>query len=230
MSYTLCPRCGRKALSIATRCPHCGDPFEIRRSYNSPRPRLREPFFVVTILAVVATYLGIDALRRRPAAPAGSEAMSIGVDSVPPAQPRRARAVPLAARPSPASESAPAAASPDSASPDAASPDTAGLDLASPNLAIPDLASPDTATPLAGLTGGTTESSSAHQERRYITIWANVREERRPIAPVVTVLEPGQPVLVDSLRGEWYRVVEDGQKVGYVYSGLVAMNPPGARN
>jgi hypothetical protein len=68
------------------------------------------------------------------------------------------------------------------------------------------------------------------QERRYTTIWANVREARRPVAPVVTVLHPGEPVLVDSLSEEWYRVVADGQKLGYVYRALVDTAPPTARN
>jgi hypothetical protein len=50
------------------------------------------------------------------------------------------------------------------------------------------------------------------------------------VAPVVTVVEPGEPVLVDSLSDEWYRVVADGRKVGYVYRGLVDIAPPVARN
>jgi hypothetical protein len=37
-------------------------------------------------------------------------------------------------------------------------------------------------------------------------------------------------VLVDSLSNEWYRVVEDGQKLGYVYRELVDTAPPVFRN
>jgi hypothetical protein len=50
------------------------------------------------------------------------------------------------------------------------------------------------------------------------------------MAPVVTVLHPGEPVLVDSLSEEWYRVVAEGQKLGYVYSALVDTAPPTERN
>jgi len=82
------------------------------------------------------------------------------------------------------------------------------------------VAEPRAAEPVAGNS----------QERRYTTIWANVREARRPMAPVVTVLHPGEPVLVDSLSEEWYRVVAEGQKLGYVYSALVDTAPPTERN
>jgi ribosomal protein L37E len=64
------------------------------------------------------------------------------------------------------------------------------------------------------------------QERRYTNIWVNVRQARRPTAAVVRVLRPGEPVLVDSLRQNWYRVVADGQAVGYVYRGFVDPAPP----
>ena len=72
--------------------------------------------------------------------------------------------------------------------------------------------------------------AASSQETLYTTIWANVREAPRPMAPVVMVLHPGEPVLVDSISEEWYRVVAEGHKLGYVYSTLVDTAPPAAPN
>jgi hypothetical protein len=40
------------------------------------------------------------------------------------------------------------------------------------------------------------------------------------------VLDPGQPVLVDSLVGGWYRVVIDGQPIGYAYGSNLSAEAP----
>ena len=188
MSYTLCPRCGQKALSIATRCPHCGDPFEIQHSYEGTgsRPRKTPVAFLVVVLGVI--YFGVDNLRSGPHAPEGAfPPLAIQADPIPQPPPE----------PQPPSPPEPA-------------PATADTSAAPEDLA----------------TGEETDP----QERRYTTIWANVREARRPMAPVVTILQPGESVLVDSLSEEWYRVVADGQKLGYVYSELVDTAPPITRN
>jgi Bacterial SH3 domain len=52
--------------------------------------------------------------------------------------------------------------------------------------------------------------------QRFATTWVNVREARRFGTPAVRVLNPGEAVLVDSLRGGWYRVVVEGRTLGYV--------------
>ena len=52
--------------------------------------------------------------------------------------------------------------------------------------------------------------------QRYATTWVNVRESRGRGTRAVGVLNPAQAVLVDSLRGGWYRVVVDGRTLGYV--------------
>jgi uncharacterized protein YgiM (DUF1202 family) len=62
--------------------------------------------------------------------------------------------------------------------------------------------------------------------QRYAKVWVNVRSGRRPDASLVRVLKPGEPVLVDSLRQQWYRVLIDGRPVGYVYREYLSATPP----
>lgn len=62
-------------------------------------------------------------------------------------------------------------------------------------------------------------------ERRYASTWVNVRAHRSGSAPVVRILEPGDAVMVDSLRLGWYRAVSDGQALGYVDGRLVGTAP-----
>jgi DNA-directed RNA polymerase subunit RPC12/RpoP len=57
---------------------------------------------------------------------------------------------------------------------------------------------------------------------RYATTWINVRAARGTRGRPVRVLSPGDPVLVDSLVGGWYRVVEQGRTVGYASRRLFA--------
>jgi hypothetical protein len=62
--------------------------------------------------------------------------------------------------------------------------------------------------------------------QRYAKSWVNVRTGRRPDATIVRVLKPGEPVLADSLRRQWYRVLIDGRPVGYVYRSYLSATPP----
>jgi len=64
--------------------------------------------------------------------------------------------------------------------------------------------------------------------RRYAQTWVNVRQSRNVAAPAVRVLNPGEAVLVDSLRGGWYRVLAEGRTVGYVYRSRLDSAPPAA--
>jgi hypothetical protein len=86
--------------------------------------------------------------------------------------------------------------------------------------------SPPTPTPRSRTTGEVARAVSGAQKPSYTKIWVNVRRARRPTATVVKVLRPGEPVLVDSLREGWYRVVADGEGVGYVYRAFVDTVPP----
>jgi len=45
----------------------------------------------------------------------------------------------------------------------------------------------------------------------------------------VRVLNPGEAVLVDSLKRGWYRVLADGRIVGYVHRTQLDAAPPAAR-
>jgi hypothetical protein len=200
MSYTLCPRCGQKALSVATQCPRCGNPFELHHLYDAPGPRSRLRPVAFALAALGLIYLGVDVLKREPdSANGGFETPILAADPIP--QPLPEPWVPAPSEPLPA----------------AAEPATGP-------------APEHPATALAAPARAPKAAPASPQQRRYTTIWANVREARRPLAPVVTVLQPGEPVLVDSLSNEWYRVVEDGQKLGYVYRELVDTAPPVFRN
>ena len=53
----------------------------------------------------------------------------------------------------------------------------------------------------------------------------NIRGDRSGSAAVVQILKPGEAVGVDSLKRGWYRVVADGQPLGYVDRSLVEREP-----
>ncbi|MEO8637264.1 MAG: hypothetical protein ABI587_18480, partial [Gemmatimonadales bacterium] len=66
MSYTICPSCGQKALSVATRCPRCGVAFEDQfLSRARSAPTLRRTPLVFLIAGVVVALVGANALMRR---------------------------------------------------------------------------------------------------------------------------------------------------------------------
>ena len=111
-SYRHCAECGKRALSIATRCPGCG------RELPSPAVpddraldlgRLRSVPVVLGLLAILVALGGIR-LERGVSAPAGEES-----SFVPPASPAPLSVEPLAATPAhstPSSTAAPAALAP----------------------------------------------------------------------------------------------------------------------
>jgi len=76
MTYMECPQCGRKALSVATRCPHCGVAFPsqpLRRSAPGHRlDRLRPLLAVggVLVLGAVLLAVVVPRLGSKPATPA----------------------------------------------------------------------------------------------------------------------------------------------------------------
>jgi hypothetical protein len=77
MTYMECPQCGRKALSVATRCPHCGVAFPskpFQRSAPGYRlDRLRPLLAVggVLVLGAVLLTVVLPRLESKAAAPAG---------------------------------------------------------------------------------------------------------------------------------------------------------------
>lgn len=262
MSYTQCPSCGAKALSVATQCPRCGVPFESKlATYPAAQPR-KSPIPVVIMAAVAlgAVLFGVDALTQRPAI---SEGFSPPPSPEPPSAPARKPSQPVAPAQQVASslpESLPAAGAAVPSEP-AAQAATTPAPLPAPGERTPAAlvakAEPTPAKVAAPVPEPTSQRAAAEPrtapttsdvvpkapplpslkhavygptERRYTKNWVNVRKARRPGAPVVTVLRPGEPVQVDSLSQEWYRVVAEGQAVGYVYRGFVGDSPPEERN
>ncbi|HUF35085.1 MAG TPA: SH3 domain-containing protein [Gemmatimonadales bacterium] len=177
-----CPRCGHRALSVATRCPRCGEPFPAEL-IHPPKLRPDRPW-LAPALAIGGGIVALAVLGSLLEDGGGS-----GSAVVTP---------PTAVAP----DSAPAvrgARDPDSTTDGA-------------RLAAPAPAPAPAATPVA--------------RRRYATTGVNVRESRRAGAREVRVLDPGEPVLVDSLVGGWYRVVEDGRTLGYAHRRFLGVAPP----
>jgi rRNA maturation protein Nop10 len=224
MSYVECPKCGQRALSVATQCPHCGLDFTAEHPKHpvveEEVPRLRRRLQVAGVLLVVVFVLvGIalalyqsgsqEGLTPPPATP---------VDSAPskPSQPATEKSDKLAdtarpVTPAPSTDTARAAPpAPSVAKPPAAEPSLSRVDTTRPAPPAPSTAPPPGNELL----------------QRWARMWVNVRKARRPDAAIVRVLKPGEPVLVDSLRAQWYRVLIDGRPVGYVYRGYVSATPP----
>jgi hypothetical protein len=63
-------------------------------------------------------------------------------------------------------------------------------------------------------------------EHRWAKTWVNVRAGRSGSSEAVSVLNPGEPVGVDSLGQGWYRVLVDGVPLGYVDRSFLAPVPP----
>ncbi len=209
MSYTVCPNCGQKALTVATRCPRCGLAFEAQflgRAVTTPKPR-RTPLGFLIAGAVVTLVVANALIKRFEIAP-------------PPTSPQPALKSTPAARPQPQplreslaadAESLDTAPSPPSRSPSESLPSPSpGGGAAAPR---------PTAEPVAPV-------APAAAERRYASTWMNVRAGRRNTAPVLRILRPGEVVQVDSLERGWYRVLSDRLPPGYVDRRLLDTAPP----
>jgi ribosomal protein L37E len=85
MTYMECPQCGRKALSVATRCPHCGVAFPSQpfRAASGHRLDWLRPVLAVggvLVLGAVLLAVVVPRLGSKPAAPAR---MTPSVDTTP---------------------------------------------------------------------------------------------------------------------------------------------------
>lgn len=203
MSYIDCPHCGQRALDLATRCPHCGRAFEGRfwqQPLSGPkRRRMPVGWITVGVLVVIVVASVVQREFRVSVGTAREPASAIAVgDSTPPPPPEPPPQVLRRA------DSAPATATQRAADTVAEAPP-------------PPVPAPAPAPAPAPLSGPT--------ELRYASTWVNVRAGRSGRAPVVMVLEPGDTVMVDSLRQGWYRAVSDGQTLGYVDRSLVGPTP-----
>jgi hypothetical protein len=56
---------------------------------------------------------------------------------------------------------------------------------------------------------------------RVARTWTKVHARRSVRGDLVAILLPGDTVLVDSLRGSWWRVALEGRVIGYVYAGTL---------
>lgn len=194
--YIKCPSCGQKALSVATRCPHCGLAFETQlfRHPESGSKRSRTPLGLL-LAAVVVLVLVVNGVRPK---------FSIAPTVAPPAT-TKVSAAP--SRPQPLRE--PVAAKAES--------------VRSPSPAHPPIS--DSARSVTPTSEGVAVGAVVAQ-RRYASTWMNLRTERSNRAPVIRILRPGEVVLVDLLEQGWYRVVTDRQALGYVDRRYLDTSPP----
>lgn len=210
MTYTVCPNCGQKALTVATRCPHCGVPFEaqfFRHSATVPK-RKRIPRGLILAGAAV-TVLGVNAVRLLITNTPDPTPAARPVVPAPLAEPAPQ---PRDASPLPAADSLGAAPTP--------SPEFQGDSLPlSPDGASSSVSS----APEAGDTVGTRAG-----QRRYASTWLNVRAGRSGTAPVLRILYPGEAVQVDSPQQGWYRIVSGQEPPGYVDRSLLDSLPASA--
>ncbi len=80
------------------------------------------------------------------------------------------------------------------------------------------VASPPAETPKA--TGPSTQT-------KWTSTWVNVREGRGTDTRIVQILDPRQPVEVDSLQGRWWGLYIDGKRIGYVANSVLQNESPG---
>jgi len=55
MSYLECPKCGQKALSVATQCPRCHNPFE---GHSAPRRAPTPPGLIIGVAVAILIIVG----------------------------------------------------------------------------------------------------------------------------------------------------------------------------
>ena len=206
MAYRLCPSWDQKALSVATRCPHCGLAFgtgEYRHPPAGSKPR-RIPSGLI-VVGVVLTVLVGSTLRRILNAP------------------------PPDSQPSPVVSAPPPAPKPPSESPGVV-PDTQRAAPPQP----PSEPSPPIVAPAPAPAPGPAQAQAQAAElvdsnapqRLYASTWINVRADRSNAAPVIRILRPGEVVLVGVQEQGWYRVVNDEQAIGYVDRRYLDAAPP----
>jgi DNA-directed RNA polymerase subunit RPC12/RpoP len=197
-----CPQCGHRALSVATRCPRCGNEFP--PDLIQPLPSTADRHWVRWSLMGAGALVLIIAIGRfgRYESASGKPTSSAAVDTTPRDTASRSAPPPTAAAPrQPQAQQQP---KPTPAQPPQQRP--------APPQAVPPPTQP--ATPPIG-----------DQQQRYATVFVNVRQSRSPTATTVAVLKPGDAVLVDSLRRGWYRIVRDGRTLGYADRRFLATSP-----
>ena len=250
MAYLDCPSCGQRATGKATRCSQCGLIFTagIRQQSiaGSGLSKLRRVLVVagalVALAVAVVVFKGRDLSSAFTVSPVstGLEPQPVLDDTASraPAQEEQTVAAPVS-RPTPtptppvqapttprdtalAIPSRPIAQTGDSVGDSAPS-----VARALPLDATQVIESRPEPTPVAiGDSAPAAAPPAGAPFQRYARTWVSIREGRTDSAPAVRTLEPGEAVLVDSLSQGWYRVVVDGQPVGYVDRTYLDAVPP----
>jgi hypothetical protein len=201
MAYIECPSCGKTALSVSSRCPHCGLLFSVGVIPPAEPSRLSRPVFMVgALVALAVVVLVVNNLTKPRVAPPRPAVAALAPAESQPEPPVVVSAPPIREEPLPQAPDAAVESSPPPA--------------AAPRVAAPSQAAPPPSVP------------TGEQLRRYATTWVNVRPRRSPDAAPVRVLDPGEAMLVDSLVGGWYRVVIGGQSIGYAYGSNLSEEAP----
>jgi len=222
MAYIDCPQCGQSALSVATRCPRCGFGFtqhRLRHGRHGRHSDNRLPMWVgggLVILAVVFLLgEGGNGGVTVPPIAGGLDQESAEVvvqtDSGGESAADSAVVQPAVEVPQEVASTTP------TASP------AVSLDTVPPIVA----AAPAEYRPVPDPIVVTIVPPVVFEgERRWAKTWVNVRAGRSGSSEAVSVLNPGEPVGVDSLGQGWYRVLVDGVPLGYVDRSFLAPAPP----
>jgi hypothetical protein len=199
-----CPQCGHRALSVATRCPRCGHEFP--PNLIQPLPSTAERHWVrwsvmgavaLALILVVGRFGRDESASNKSPRP---EATPVVVADTTPRDSVRRDTLPEKA---PAPKPAPTPPQPQQ------SPPPERRSAVAPSAAPAAPAAP----------------SAAGLEQRYATVFVNVRRSRSPSATTTAVLQPGEAVLVDSLRRGWYRITRDGRVLGYADRRFLSTTP-----
>jgi hypothetical protein len=209
-----CPQCGHRALSVATRCPRCGHEFP--PNLIQPLPSTAERHWVrwsvmgavALALIIVVGRFGRDESASTTSKPPRPEAAAMVVGDTTPRDTVRRDSIPPAAAVAPAQQPPPL-----KPAPTRPQPQPQLQPQAAPPERRSDVPPSGPAVPAAGL------------EQRYATVFVNVRRSRSPSATTTAVLQPGEAVLVDSLRRGWYRITRDGRVLGYADRRFLSTTP-----
>jgi hypothetical protein len=202
-----CPQCGHRALSVATRCPRCGHEFP--PNLIQPLPSTADRHWVrwsVMAVAALALILAIgrygryESATNKPPRPAAAAVEVADTTSRDTARRDSLPQKPPPSRPPPQPPPAPERAA-----------------------AQPQQRSPQPPPAVAPVTQQTVPTGN--QEQRYATVFVNVRRSPSAGSTTVAVLNPGDAVLVDSLRRGWYRIIRDGRVLGYADRRYLSTTP-----
>ena len=73
----------------------------------------------------------------------------------------------------------------------------------------------------------TPRTAGPSTQTKWTSTWVNVREGRGTDTRIVQILDPRQPVEVDSLQGRWWGLYIDGKRIGYVANSVLQNESPG---